>query len=92
MLVYLHYFCVSVYMYMFFLYKTSLYVNCIMCMYYRLEDAYYQINQSNQINQIKSNQIKSINSKTTDTRVVIELSFNIPVKPGKKVLKKSRNS
>ena len=88
MLVYLLYLCVSVCMYM-FLYKTSLFVNCIMCMYYGWEAASYQINQikSNQINQIKS-----INSKTTDTRVIIELSFNIPVKPGKKVLKKSRNS
>ena len=38
------------------------------------------------------NQIKSINSKTTDTHVIIELSFNIPVKPGKKVLEKTRNS
>ena len=64
MLVYLVYFCVSVYMYM-FLYKTSLSV---------------------------INQIKSINSKTTDTHVIIELSFNIPVKPGKKVLEKTRNS
>ena len=64
MLVYLLYFCVSVYMYV-FLYKTSLSV---------------------------INQIKSINSKTTDTHVIIELSFNIPVKPGKKVLEKTRNS
>ena len=45
MLVYLLYFCVSVYMYM-FLYKTSVFVNCIMCMYSGPEAAYNQINQS----------------------------------------------
>jgi len=34
-------------MYMFVLYKTSLFVNCIMCMYSGPEAAYYQIiNQS----------------------------------------------
>ena len=60
-----------------------------MCMYYGLEAAYYQINKSNQI---KSNQIKSINSKTTVTHVIIELSFNIPVNPGKYFLEKARNS
>ena len=48
---------------------------------------YYQINKSNQIKSIKL-----INSKTTYTHVIIELSFNIPVNPGKKVLEKARNS
>ena len=47
MLVYLLYFCVSVFMYM-FLYKTSLFVNCIMFMYSGPEAAYNQINQINQ--------------------------------------------
>jgi len=43
MLVYLLYFCVSVYMYMFFVQDI---VNCIMCMYSGPESADYQINQS----------------------------------------------
>ena len=78
MLVYLLYFCVSVYMYMFFCtrHHSLLIVSCVRIMGQR---SLILPNKS-----IKSNQIKSINSKTTDTYVIIELSFNIPVKPGKK--------
>jgi len=51
-LVYLLYVCVSVYLYI-FLYKASLFVNCIMCMYSGPEAAYYQINQSTSISRNK---------------------------------------